>query len=141
MSLDAVPDPATTSAMVQPPRCGNCSAILEPPGLVCTACHSAQRTGPESVAVPPTVLLAAKSAGLAAFLSFLWPGAGLLYAGQIGAGIAFVMFGFFLFVVSLTGVGLILTLPLWLIVTPFLMIWSYNAAKSANRRMGAVATW
>jgi hypothetical protein len=39
---------------------------------------------------------------------------------------------------SLTGVGLIITIPVWLIATPIAMIFAANAATRFNQRNGIV---
>lgn len=69
------------------------------------------------------------SPGVAAVLSFVWPGAGQMYTGHIGAGLGW-MVGTFLGYVALIVPGLILHA---------LCIFSAaNAAKNENRRTGAL---
>lgn len=71
-----------------------------------------------------------KSAGLAVVLSFLWLGAGHLYAGRIGSGVALVIYEFILLMIAVTGLGLIVAVPLWLVSAPIVMV---TAASAANR--------
>jgi TM2 domain-containing membrane protein YozV len=72
---------------------------------------------------------------VAVLLSFLWLGAGHLYAGQIGVGVALLITDFFLWLISFTLIGLIVTIPIWLILAPIAMITSANAVSSYNTRI------
>ena len=63
---------------------------------------------------------ARKSAGLAVFLSFLWPGAGHLYVGEVSdkdmtTGIVFACISGLCFLLSFTIIGLVLTIPVWFV--------------------------
>lgn len=83
-------------------------------------------------------LVTAKSPGIAVLLSLLWLGAGHLYVGKIGAGIALIVLDFFLFVLSFTVLGLIISIPVWLITFVIVAILASQAAKDFNRRNGII---
>jgi len=119
----------------RPPRCRSCEAILEPPGRVCSKCNTTQEL-PQQVVVQNIV--APKSVGVAVLLSFFWLGAGHLYAGRTGTGIALAIFDGFLVLLAITGVGAILAVPIWLICTPIVMALAASAAKQYNRRNGVI---
>jgi hypothetical protein len=86
--------------------------------------------------IPTTVVVAAKSPGIAALLSFLWLGGGHLYAGAVGVGVTLMLVDGFLLLLSLTGFGLFLTIPIWIIATPVAMIFAARAAGQFNQRNG-----
>ncbi len=122
--------------VAQPPRCRFCSTILEPPGHICGHCNA-----PQAIAPAPSMALggvAAKSPGIAVLLSFIWLGAGHLYAGQVGLGVALMVFDAFLVLLAFTLIGLIIAVPLWLISAPIVMVLAYSAAKRFNERNGIV---
>lgn len=83
-------------------------------------------------------LVTAKSPGIAVLLSFLWLGAGHLYVGQIGAGIALIVLDFFLALLSFTVFGLLISIPVWLIAFVIVAILAARAAKDFNYRNGIV---
>jgi TM2 domain-containing membrane protein YozV len=118
---------------VQPPRCRSCQAILEPPGHLCTRCNTVQRRAQQEIvsATGP-----AKSVGVAVVLSLFWLGAGHIYAGKTGSGVALAIFDGFLVLLGLTGIGMIIALPIWLVVTPLVMALSASAVKQSNWRRG-----
>jgi TM2 domain-containing membrane protein YozV len=90
-------------------------------------------------AIAPTQgVVPAKSPGIAALLSFLWLGAGHLYTGSVAAGVILLICDGLLFLLSLTGVGLIVTVPVWLIVTPIVMILAARSASNFNQRNGII---
>jgi TM2 domain-containing membrane protein YozV len=75
----------------------------------------------------------AKSAGLAIFLSFLWPGAGHLYVGGDNEkGIIFTCISGLCFLISLTIIGLVLTVPVWFGTAIYTMIDSNRLAQARN---------
>ena len=84
------------------------------------------------------VVTAPKSAGIAILLSLLWFGAGHLYANQTGLGIALILYDVFLGILSATIVGLVVSIPLWLISLPIVLFLANNAANDYNRRNGLV---
>lgn len=79
----------------------------------------------------PTVIVVrpAKSAGLAAVLSFFWCGLGQIYNGQIGKG----LFMVFAYTVSI----LLVSVLIGIVTTPILWIWgmvdAYQTAERLNR--------
>lgn len=117
----------------QPPRCRSCQAILQPPGHVCSQCNAVQQLPQQmtiQVSAPP------KSVGVAVVLSFFWLGAGHIYAGKTGVGIALALFDGLLVLLALTGIGLIISFPMWIIATPVTMALAASAVNRANRRGG-----
>jgi TM2 domain-containing membrane protein YozV len=82
-----------------------------------------------------------KSAGLAVFLSFMWPGAGHLYVGEVSdkdmtTGIVFTVISGVSFLLSWTIVGLVISIPVWIITAPWTMITSAQLAKQYNAEQG-----
>jgi len=123
------------------PTCHNCSALLPAGAAACGTCG--YQTGSAAVsyppaAGPPVVVVAAKSAGIAVLLTLLWLGAGHLYAGKIGAGIALVVFDFVLFLLALTFVGALVAIPIWIVTFAIAAFLSANAVSDFNRRNGIV---
>ncbi len=118
-----------------PARCRACRAALTPPGHVCTACGTSQVMVQQPF---PPVVVAAKSPGVAVLLSFIWLGAGHLYANKTGLGVALMVYDACLVVLALSLIGLILALPLWLISAPFVMWHAASSANAFNRRNGVV---
>lgn len=93
--------------------------------------------GPYPGQVPPGYLPAApKSVGVAVLLSFLWLGAGHLYAGKIATGIVLLVVDLILIMMSFFVITLILTIPAWLILVPIAMITSAGAVKEHNMALG-----
>lgn len=86
----------------------------------------------------PIGVVPAKSAGVAVLLSLLWLGAGHLYAGRIGTGIALIVFDLLLAVLALTGIGLVIAFPVWLMAFLVTAVLAANAASAFNRRNGIV---
>jgi TM2 domain-containing membrane protein YozV len=78
-----------------------------------------------------------KSPGLAAVLSFFWPGLGQIYNGQIAKGLFFMvlalLFGWLMFVV----IGFILYPILWV----YGIYDAYKTAERINAERGAVSTF
>jgi len=134
---------------LQPPRCQACGAILSTPGHACQACGAAQHgiaqtvaPAQQAAAASPSPLMvqyvaAPKSAALAVFLTFLWLGAGHLYAGRIATGILLLLVEGVLVLLALTGVGLIIALPVWFILFICAAPLAAQAVGKANR--GALA--
>jgi len=69
-------------------------------------------------------------------LSFLWLGAGHLYAGRIATGVALLFVDLILWMMSFFVITLILTIPVWLILAPIAMITSAGAVKEHNLALG-----
>lgn len=80
--------------------------------------------------MPPQYAIPLKNSGIAAVLSFIIPGAGLIYAGQIGKGLMYFI------------IGLVLTFAtaiLILFAIPLVIFWvwqvydAYNITEDYNR--------
>jgi TM2 domain-containing membrane protein YozV len=104
---------------------------------VCSKCGTPQRL-PEKTVFPNTT--PPKSVGVAVVLSFFWLGAGHIYAGRTGSGIALAIFDGFLVLLGITGIGMIVALPVWLLCTPLVMVLAASAAKQFNRRQGIIVS-
>lgn len=71
-----------------------------------------------------------KDAGVATLLSFFLPGAGQLYNGQIGKGLAFLLVSIFVnFPLMFIGVGFVTGLATWI----WAMIDAHSSAEKINR--------
>ena len=60
-----------------------------------------------------------------------------MYAGQTKLGVALAIFAGVLIIMSLTGIGAIVSLVLWLIAAPIAMIWSASAVRQYNAALQA----
>jgi TM2 domain-containing membrane protein YozV len=80
----------------------------------------------------------AKSPGVAVLLTFLWLGAGHLYAGRTGTGVALLVYGGLLWLLCLTLIGALIGVPLWLVSVPLAMVMAARAARDSNARNGIV---
>jgi TM2 domain-containing membrane protein YozV len=121
--------------------CTRCSSWLPVGTAACGTCGhptgaAVNAYGP--VPGQPVVVVAAKSAGVAVLLTVLWMGAGHLYAGRIGAGIALMVFDFVLGLIALTGLGLIIAFPVWLVSCAIAAYLATEAVATFNRRNGVV---
>lgn len=117
-----------------PATCQRCSAPLFV-GHPCRNCGA-----PAGASFPPRVVvaMAPKTPGLAVLLSFLWFGAGHLYANRTASGIVLMVVDLLILCVALTGVGLVVALPLWVVMAPIVMAMSAAATTDYNRRNGLV---
>jgi len=77
----------------------------------------------------------AKNPGVAAFLSFLWTGAGQIYNGQIGVGLALMALQVVNFVLLFVLIGFLTGFATWCFA-----IWhAYITAQEFNRRHGIIS--
>jgi TM2 domain-containing membrane protein YozV len=98
--------------------CSNCSAEIDKDAEICPKCGVRVKAAPTYVEK--------KSTGIAAVLSFVVPGLGQIYNGQIGKGILFVIISIILVLSMLVLVGFIL----------YPLFWVYNiydAYKTAQK--------
>lgn len=68
-------------------------------------------------------------------LSFLWPGAGHLYAGDNSKGTPFVVLSAVCFLISLTIIGLVISVPVWLGCAIYTMVDSGSAVTRYNDQL------
>ena len=88
-------------------------------------------------AAQPTAVVAMKTPGIAVLLSFLWLGAGHLYAGKTGIGLALLATNFVLLLLALIPfVGWVLAPLGWIPLFIFAAISSSGAVKEHNARFG-----
>lgn len=129
------------------PTCRNCTAPLPMGAPSCATCgHQTGApaaapyypTAPQPAVAQPMVVVAAKSTGIAVLLTLLWLGAGHLYAGKIGAGVALMVFDFVLSLLAITGFGLIIAFPVWLVSVVVAAMLASSAVTAFNRRNGVL---
>jgi len=80
----------------------------------------------------------AKSKGTAVLLTFLWLGAGHMYAEKIGVGIALAIIDTFLVLLGLTGIGLIIAFPIWIVLFIIAALLSASAVEQFNAKTAAM---
>lgn len=98
--------------------CPHCAEEIQLAAHVCKHCGLDVTTG-----APPAPSRAPASPGVAALLSFLIPGSGQIYAGEVGPGIAFFV---------LTAVGYLLFIVPGLLFHFMAIFAAYNAAKATT---------
>ena len=86
----------------------------------------------------PRAVVAAKTPGIAVLLSFLWLGAGHLYAGRTGAGVAFMVTNFFLvlFFFLIPLIGWVIAPLIWVPLFVVAAVTASGAVKAHNARWG-----
>ncbi|MFB9377577.1 hypothetical protein ACFFKU_14100 [Kineococcus gynurae] len=90
----------------------------------------------------PMVVVPAKNPGLSVLFSFLWLGAGNLYAGQTALGVVLILTQLvcaplaWILVVSSLGLGAIVTVPIWLAAFAVSAVTGFSACADHNRRLG-----
>ncbi len=118
--------------------CRSCRRPLPRSGSTCAGCGADQRLLLRPVERP--LPRSARSAGIAVLLSVVWIGAGHLYAGRTDLAAALLAYHMVLLLVSVTGVGLILTVPMWLVSAPLVAVLAARAVVLDNRRLLAVSS-
>jgi TM2 domain-containing membrane protein YozV len=104
--------------VVIPKFCPNCGSEIDEKAEICPKC------GVRVAAVP--IHTEKKSSGIAAIASFIIPGLGQIYNGQIGKGIMFIIIGGILALSMFILIGFILYPIFWLYNI-------YDAYKTAER--------
>ena len=103
------------------------AALADPLGFLdATSPAAAGYASPQTWISAPSL----KNSGLAAVLSFFWPGLGQIYNGQIGKGICFLLLHFVFCVLILFLIGIPLVLSLWVIG----IYDAYHEAEKINAR-------
>lgn len=111
--------------------CPKCGSDVEVGSSYCKNCGASLDHTPQSAyqsstyqsGMPPQYAIPLKNSGIAAVLSFIIPGAGLLYAGQIGKGLMYFI------------IGLALTLAVALLfpfIIFFLIFWVWQVYDAYN---------
>jgi hypothetical protein len=85
--------------------------------------------------LPYVIAMPIKSPGIAVLLTFLWLGAGHLYAGSITAGVLLLILDFLLILLSLVPFAIILTIPIWIIAFIICSISVVRCIETYNRRL------
>lgn len=127
-----IPVTTTSNLPASPPRCQGCSSVLNAPGSPCALC------GLMPGHLPPRVPFQAhqpqKSPIIAVLLTVLWLGAGQLYTGRlIVLGVLLMIWDSMLVLLGITGIGLILAIPLWAVTFIPAAVMAGVTANSANR--------
>lgn len=110
--------------------CFNCGSVIHSLAVVCPNCGLAQASQPHQYERDPYEPRP-KDPGVAAMLSFLWPGAGQIYAEHVGKGILLAIANVF---------GVILAIGTVVLAIPYLLfyVWAiydaYNIADQSRRR-------
>ena len=99
--------------------CSNCGAEIDKEAEICPKC---------GVRVKLPIRAEIKSAGLAAVLSFVIPGLGQIYNGQIGWGILLVILASIFGLLSIVLIGL----PFYLILWVYSIYDAYRTAQKIN---------
>lgn len=87
---------------------------------------------------PPVAVVSQKSAGIAVLLTFLWLGAGNLYADQIGAGVTLLIINFALVMLAATFIGAIIAVPLWFVAFIVAATTASTGVRRHNARYGLI---
>lgn len=123
------PDPAYVPASTQPPV---------PQGDPAAQLRRFTPPAPNQLpqAFVPQVVVTAKTPGIAVLLSFLWLGAGHLYAGRTTTGIMFMVANFMLVLVSFIPFAFLVTVPIWIVLFIAAALTAHGAAVAYNQRWG-----
>jgi TM2 domain-containing membrane protein YozV len=120
-----------TNLYPEQPRCRNCGQPFSSPVPYCPTCRAPQfapQTPPPVYVVPQQ-----KSVVVAVILALLWLGLGQLYVGKLGLGLALAISDIFLVLLSFSGVGLFISVPVWCVLVPLTTIMAGVAAQNHNR--------
>lgn len=103
--------------------CRNCGNRIDEAARYCQHCGGQQVTTKHSTAIP-VVHPTAKDPAVAVLLSFVWSGAGQVYAGATSRGIWMIVIGaiLFLWLLGSAGAAFIFAFPFW--------IWSMFDART-----------
>lgn len=106
--------------------CGECRVPIQDKNY-CKRCSAELASRP--MAQRGSVYGQQKSSGIAAVLSFFWPGLGQIYNGQIGKGILLILLQIVNLVLMFVLIGFITGLLVWV----YSMYDAYNTAERINR--------
>ena len=120
------------------PGCGLKNPAPQPTGMVATAgtgVAPAQQIPAQQIASQQIIVVAEKSPGLAAVLSFFWAGLGQIYNGEITKGIVLIVAYVVSCVLIALVIGFITTPILWIygMVDAYRTAEKFNAALRAGR--------
>ena len=103
--------------------CRNCGNGIDGAARLCQHCGGPQ-TAASSLPATPTAHAHRKDPAIAVLLSFVWSGAGQVYAGATSRGIWMIVIGaiLFLWVLGSAGAAFIFAFPFW--------IWSMFDART-----------
>ena len=83
----------------------------------------------------PQQQVVAKNPGLAAFLSFIWPGGGQIYNGQIGLGIGLMVLQVVNAILTFILIGFLTGFATWV----YGMVQAHQKASSFNAQHGIIS--
>jgi len=99
--------------------CSSCGEAIKKEAEICPKCGVRAKLAKSSKE---------KSPGIAAVLSFLWPGLGQIYNGQFGKGIAFIILSAIAAVLIFVLIGCLLYPAIWI----YGMYDAYHEAEKIN---------
>ncbi|MFQ3295427.1 MAG: TM2 domain-containing membrane protein YozV [Halobacteriales archaeon] len=109
--------------------CRDCGETISERAEICPECGIRQKD-PE---VKPDSTQNEKDSGLAGVASFLIPGLGQVYNGEIAKGI---IAGIVVVALALTGIGLVFAVPMWI----WLVYDAYKTAENTGQRSGTTTS-
>ncbi len=119
-----------TKSNINEKLCQNCGASMSPSSNVCNQCGAVggiKKENPVRREIPQQQI---KNPGVAAVLSFFIVGLGQIYNGEIGKGIALLIFWGIAIALSVILIGI----PLLIILVVYGIYDAYNTAKKINER-------
>jgi TM2 domain-containing membrane protein YozV len=116
--------------------CRACGLPLDSRAMLCPGCGVATGNVVNAGVAAAALAMNAKSPGTAIVLSMLWAGAGQIYCGRAGRGIAFMAAGFVSALLILAVIGLVLLPIVWV----WAMVDAYQLAKNQNQALLAAAS-
>jgi hypothetical protein len=122
-------------AVAQPPRQPQPQAWTP---SVANGQHPAYSPIPYQPQPQMITVVSPKSSGIAVLLTFLWLGAGHLYAGRVTTGVVLIVTDLILWALSFTLILAIITIPVFVILLIISAVLAAQAAKDFNYRNGLV---
>lgn len=111
--------------------CRACGNPLDSRAMMCPRCGVATRNATDAGVAAAALAMNHKSPGMAMVLSLLFTGAGQVYCGKVGRGIAFFLAAVFSAVLILAVIGLILLPIIWI----WAMVDAYQLAIRQNQAL------
>jgi len=103
--------------------CQNCGAQIDPRAVICPKCGVPVESRPGA---------GRKNPGVAAVLSFFWPGLGQIYNGDIGFGLSLMLVAVLCILLFFIFIGI----PLYVAVWAYSISNAYRSAEEYNRSLG-----
>lgn len=123
--------PPVKAPRAQESYCRACGAAIDSRAVICTQCGVATPNALDAGVAAAAVAMNHKSPGTAMVLSLLFTGAGQMYCGKVGRGLAFLAAALLSAVLILAVVGLILLPAVWI----WAMVDAYQLATRQNQAL------